>query len=217
MGILNWRFAQLCKIPTDMFYRACTILASEFSEFWEHVICGKSNQIIPFWIWTFVWKGQSFWLQTKLIFYHLGHPQQQFINLRIWNSLYLLTHLWIEISCALIPWIWHYVKGVIIHAIVIPLWNLNLLDPLLACCLKSLIIDIMIYISTDPLNWWCYFLSRRQYVAWCAKIDHLVLTFPHWLLHMLYWRSRIILCLICSSSLSLFRWTLNCLDITTTS
>jgi hypothetical protein len=93
----------------------------------------------------------------------------------------------------------------------------TLVDPLLACCLKSLIIDIMIYISTDPLNWWCYFLSRRQYVAWCAKIDHLVLTFPHWLLHMLYWRSRIILCLICSSSLSLFRWTLNCLDITTTS
>ena len=88
---------------------------------------------------------------------------------------------------------------------------------MLACCLKSLIIDIRIYISTDPLNWWCYFLSRRRYVAWCAKIDHLVLTLPRRLLHMLYWWSRIILCLICSSSLSLLRWTLNCLDITTTS
>ena len=33
MGILNWRFAQLCKVPTNMFYHACTILASELSEF----------------------------------------------------------------------------------------------------------------------------------------------------------------------------------------
>ena len=74
-----------------------------------------------------------------------------------------------------------------------------------------------IYISADPLNWWCYLLSRRRYMAWCAKIDHLVLTLPRWLLHMLYWWSRIVLCLICSSSLSLFRWTLNCPDITTTS
>ena len=66
--------------------------------------------------------------------------------------LHLLTHLWIEILCALISWIWHHVKGVIIYAIVIPLWNLDLLGPLLAYCLKSLVIDIRIYISTDPLN-----------------------------------------------------------------
>ena len=108
-------------------------------------------------------------------------------------------------------------ESVIICAIVTPLWNLNLLGPLLACCLKSLIVDMRIYISTNPLNWWCYFLSRWWYVAWCAKIDHLVLTLPRRLLHMLYWRSRIVLYLICSSSLSLFRWTLNYLDITTTS
>ena len=69
----------------------------------------------------------------------------------------------------------------------------------------------------DPLNWWCYFLSRRWYVAWCAKIDHLVLTLPCRQLHMLYWQSRIILYLIRSSTLSLFRWTLNCLDVTITS
>ena len=54
----------------------------------------------------------------------------------------------------------------------------QLLGPLLACCLKSLIVDKRIYISMDPLNWWCYFLSRRWYVAWCAKIDHLILTLP---------------------------------------
>ena len=41
--------------------------------------------------------------------------------------------------------------------------------------------------------------------------------FAHWLLHMLYRWSRIVLYLICSSPLSLFRWTLNCLDITITS
>ena len=74
-----------------------------------------------------------------------------------------------------------------------------------------------LYISTDPLNWWCYFLSRRRYVAWCAKINHLVLTLPRRLLHMLHWWSRIILCLIRSSTLSLFKWTLNCLDIIITS
>ena len=67
---------QLCEISTDMFYRACTILARELSEFWEPVICGKSDQIIPFWIWAFVRKGQPFWLQTELIFHHLSHPQQ---------------------------------------------------------------------------------------------------------------------------------------------
>ena len=69
-----------------------------------------------------------------------------------------------------------------------------------ACYLKSLIVDIRIYISMDPLNRWCYFLSRRWYVAWCAKIDHLVLTLPRWLLYMLYWRSRIVLNLIRSSA-----------------
>ena len=58
MSILNWCFDQLCKIPTDMFYHACTVLAGELSEFWEPVICGKSDQIIPFWIWAFVQKGQ---------------------------------------------------------------------------------------------------------------------------------------------------------------
>ena len=99
----------------------------------------------------------------------------------------------------------------------IPLWNLYLLGPLLVYCLKSPIVDMRIYISTDHLNWWCYFLSRRRYVAWCAKINHLVLTLPRRLLHMLHWWSRIILCLIRSSTLSLFRWTLNCLDIIITS
>ena len=47
---------------------------------------------------------------------------------------------------------WYHVESVIIYAIVIPLWNLNLLGPLLACCLKSLIVDIRIYISTDPFE-----------------------------------------------------------------
>jgi len=125
----------------------------------------------------------------------------------------LLTHLWMKIPYTLIPWIWNHVKGVVICAIMISLWNLYLLGPLLVCCLKSLVIDVRIYISMDPLNWWCYFLSRRQYVAWCAKINHLVLTLPHWLLHMLHWRSRIILYMIHSSTLNLLRWTLNYLDI----
>ena len=152
MGLFNGCFTQLCKIPTDMFYYACTVLTSELGELQEPVICRKSDQIIPFQIWAFVRKGQPFWLQTELIFHHLGHPQQQLISLWIWVPLHLLTHLWIEISCALISQIWHHVKGVIICAIVIPLWNLNLLGPLLACCLKSLIVDITIYISMDPLN-----------------------------------------------------------------
>ena len=91
-------------------------------------------------------KGQPFWLQTELILHHLGHLQQQLVSLRIWIPRYLLTHLWIEIPCALISWIWHHVEGVIIGAIVIPLWNLNLLGPLLACCLKSLIVDISLWI-----------------------------------------------------------------------
>ena len=128
-----------------------------------------------------------------------------------------VDHLRIKIPCALIPWIWNHMKGVIIYAIMITLWNLYLLDLLLTCCLKSLIVDMRIYIFTDPLNWWCYFFSWWRYVAWCAKIDHLVLTLPRWLLHMLYWWSRIILYLIRSSFLSLFRWTLNYLDITSTS
>ena len=54
-------------------------------------------------------------------------------------------------------------------------------------------------------------------MAWCAKINHLVLTLPHWLLHMLHWRSRIILYLIRSNTLRLLRWTLNYLDIIITS
>ena len=60
-----------------------------------------------------------------------------------------------------LTWIWNHVKGVVICAIMIPLRNLYLLGPLLVCCLKSLVIDIRIYISTNPLNWWRYFLSRR--------------------------------------------------------
>ena len=184
MGLFNGCFAQL-------FYCACAVLASELSKLWELVICWKSDQIIPFWIWVFVREGQPFLLQTELILHHLGHLQQQLISIWIWIPLHLLTHLWIEISRALISWIWHHVEGIIIYAIVIPLWNLNLLGPLLPCCLKYLIVDIRIYISMDPLDWWCYFLSRRWYVAWCAKIDHLVLTSPRWLLHMLYWWSRI--------------------------
>ena len=152
MGLFNGCLAQLCKIPTNMFYCACAVLASELGKLWEPIICGKSDQIIPLWIWAFVRIGQPFWLQTELIFHHLGHLQQQLVSLRIWISLYLLTHLWIEIPCALISQIWHHMKGVIMYAIVIPLWNLDLLSPLLACYVKSLIIDIRIYISTDPLN-----------------------------------------------------------------
>ena len=91
-------------------------------------------------------------VQIELILHHLGHLQQQLVSLRIWISRYLLTHLWIEIPRALISWIWHHMEGIIICAIVIALWNLSLLGPLLACCLKSLIIDIRIYISTDSLN-----------------------------------------------------------------
>ena len=74
--------------------------------------------------------------------------------------------------------------------------------------------DLYLYGS---LNWWCCFLSRWWYVARCAKINHLVLTLPHRLLHMLYWWSRIILYLIRSSTLSLLRWTLDYLDIIITS
>ena len=54
VSLFNGCFAQLCKIPTDMFYCAYAILASELSKLWKPVICRKSNQIIPFWIWTFV-------------------------------------------------------------------------------------------------------------------------------------------------------------------
>ena len=142
-----------------MFYCACAILANELSKLWEPIICRKSDQIISFWIWAFIRKGLSFWLQTELTLHHLGHPQQQLICIWIWISLHLLTHLWIEIPCALISWIWHHVESIIIYAIVIPLWNLNLLGPLLVCCLKSMVIDVMIYISLDPLNWWRYFLA----------------------------------------------------------
>ena len=38
---------QLHKIPTDMFYCAYAILASELSKLWEPVICRKIEQIIP--------------------------------------------------------------------------------------------------------------------------------------------------------------------------
>ena len=78
----------------------------------------------------------------------------QHVNLDFFAS---LTHLWIEILCALIPRIWNHVNGIIVWSIVISLWNLYLLGPLLAYCLKSVVIDIRIYISMDPLNWWCYF------------------------------------------------------------
>ena len=69
----------------------------------------------------------------------------------------------------------------------------------------------------NPLNWWRYFLSQRWYLAWCAIINHLVLTLPRRLLHMLHWRSRIILYLISTTTLNLLRWALNCLDIIITS
>ena len=179
-----------------MFYYACAILASELSKLWEPVICRKSDQIIPLWIRTFVREGLPFLLQTELILHHLSHSKQQLISIWIWISLQLLTHLWIKILGTLIPWIWNHVKSIVIYDIMIPLWNLYLLGLLLVCCLKSLVIDIRIYISMDPLNWLCYFLSRRRYVARCAKINHLVLTLLHRLLHMLHWRSRIILYLI---------------------
>ena len=104
-------------------------------------------------------------------------------------------------------------KGIIICAIMISLWNLYLLGPLLVCYLKSLVIDIRIYVSMNPLNWWRYFLSQRRYLAWCAKINHLILNLPHRLLHMLHWWSMITLHLISSGTLNLLRWALNCLDI----
>ena len=59
----------------------CAITASELSKLWEPIICRKSDQIIPLWIWAFVRKGQPFWLQTELIFHHLGHLQQQLISI----------------------------------------------------------------------------------------------------------------------------------------
>ena len=152
-----------------------------------------------------------------MILHHLDHSQQQLISIWIWISLQLLTHLWIKILGTLVPWIQNHMKSIVICAIMISLWNLYLLGPLLVCYLKSLVIDVRIYISTDPLNWLCYFLSRRRYVAWCAKINHWVLTFPHRLLHMLHWWSRITLYLISSSTLNLLRWALNCLDIIITS
>ena len=114
MGLFNGCFAQLCKIPTDMFYCACAILANELGKLWEPVISRKSDQIVPFWIWAFVQKGLPFWLQTKLILLHLGHFKQQLISILIWISLQLLTDLWIKISGTLIPQIQHHVKGIVI-------------------------------------------------------------------------------------------------------
>ena len=97
MGLFNECFTQLCKIPTDIFYCACAILASELGKLQEPVICRKSDQIIPLWIWTFIRKGLPFWFQTELILHHLGHSEQQLISIWIWISLQLLTHLWIKI------------------------------------------------------------------------------------------------------------------------
>ena len=76
MGLFNGCFTQLCKIPTDMFYCACAILASELSKLWEPVIYRKSDQIIPLWIWAFVREGLPLWLQIELILHHLGHSEQ---------------------------------------------------------------------------------------------------------------------------------------------
>ena len=147
MGLFNGCFAQLCKILTNMFYWARAILASELSKLWEPIICRKSDQIIPLWIWTFVRKCLPFWLQTELILHHLGHSQQQLISIWIWISLQLLTRLWIKILGTLVSWIRNHVKSIIIHAIMISLWNLYLLGPLLVYYLKSLVIDVRIYIS----------------------------------------------------------------------
>ena len=88
----------------------------------------------------------------ELILHHFSYSEQQLISIKIWISLQLLTHLRIKILGTLIPWIWNHVKGVVICAIMIPLWNFYLLGPLLVCYLKSLIIDMRIYISKDPLN-----------------------------------------------------------------
>ena len=110
---------------------------------------------------------------------------------------------------------WNHIEGIIIWTIMISLWNIHLSSPLLIYCLKSLIENIRIYISTNPLNRWCYFLSRRWYLAWCTKINHLILNLPCWLLHTLHWWSRIILHWFSSSTLNLLRWILNCLGIIT--
>ena len=100
MGILNWCFAQLCKISTDMFYCACTVLTSELGELWEPVICRKGDQIIPFWIWAFVQKSHSFWLQTKSSSQSPLATTHQLANLDFsapadpsvdWNPVYLDT------------------------------------------------------------------------------------------------------------------------------
>ena len=161
-------------------------------------------------------KRSTLLASNELILHHLGHSKQQLISTWIWISLQLLTHLWIKISGTLIPWISNHMKGIVICAIMISLWNLYLLGPLLVCCLKSLVVDARICISTNPLDWWRNFEPRR-YLAWCAKIDHLILNLPRRLLHMLHWWSRIILHLISSSTLNLLRWALNSLDIIITS
>ena len=137
MGLFNGCFTQLCKIPTNMFYCACVVLVSELSKLQEPIICRKSDQIIPFRIWAFVREGQPFWLQTELILHHLGHTEQQFISIRIWISLQLLTYLWIEILGTLIPQILNHMKGIVICAIMISSWNLYLVGPLLVCFLES--------------------------------------------------------------------------------
>jgi hypothetical protein len=85
------------------------------------------------------------------------------------------------------------------------------------CCHQSLIENIRINISTDSWNWWRYFLSQRRYLAWRTKIDNLILNLPSRLLHMLRWWSRIVLYLVNSGALHLFRRILNYLNIIITS
>jgi hypothetical protein len=43
-------------------------------------------------------------------------------------------------------------KGIVIHLIMISLWDLYLLGPLSVCYLKSLVVDDGICISIKPLN-----------------------------------------------------------------
>jgi hypothetical protein len=87
----------------------------------------------------------------------------------------LLPRLWIEVLSALISRIRNHIPGIIIQAIIVPWWNVCLSGPLLVCCHQPLIENIRINISTDSWNWWCYFLSRRKYLAWRTKIDYLIL------------------------------------------
>ena len=49
MSLFNGCFAQLCKIPIDVFYCTLCYLDLELSKFREPVIRGKSDQILPLW------------------------------------------------------------------------------------------------------------------------------------------------------------------------